>query len=110
MAVGAMERCKRCGTKIRNERTVCPSCGLDLTAPAPAAAPIPVAEPAAETPAVKKRVNAKAGVKICQVCMASVPEEQVVELDNQKLCPTCAERMQSKAVKKSAPPPKDGKK
>jgi hypothetical protein len=36
--------------------------------------------------------------------MASTPEDQLVELDSQKICPTCAENMKNKAAKKAAGP------
>lgn len=92
------DRCRRCGTKLRN-RTRCPCCGLDLSA---AEAPAEAEEVA---PAhVIKKVAAKAGVKICAICMESVPEDQVVELEGQKLCPACADNMKQKAAKKPPVP------
>lgn len=95
----AVDRCKRCGTKIRNQRTVCPSCGLDLAALA--GAKVEVAEEAPAAPAIRK-VAAKAGVKMCGVCMASVPEAELLDIDGQKMCANCAEKMKSKALRKGA--------
>ena len=96
----AATRCKRCATILRNNRTVCPCCGWDMNAPAEAAA-------GGDAPSEKgpRKVAAKAGVKMCPICMSSVPEEQLIELDGQKICPTCAENMKNKAAKKAAGPP-----
>ena len=112
MAVkAAAVRCKRCATMLRNGRTVCPCCALDINEPPED----PNARPASNssTPTVEKgpkKVAAKAGVKMCQVCMISVPEEQLVDEGGQKVCPTCSENMRTKAAKKSAPPPPAEKK
>lgn len=103
MATAAETRCQRCGTKLRHNRVICPSCGLDLnTGAEPPQAEAP-AEPAPS--AQRRKVAAKAGVKICPVCMSSVPEEQIVELDGQNICGTCAENIKAKAAKKAAAPP-----
>lgn len=107
MATQTVTRCKRCATILRNNRTVCPCCSLDIHAPyEPAEVPSPGSDKAAG-PADKgpKKVTAKAGVKMCQICMAAVPEEQLTEHDGQKICPTCAENMRNKAAKKAAAPP-----
>ena len=106
MAVKTVSRCKRCATVLRNNRTVCPCCALDVNAPPE--------DPTAErpssnssTPTVEKgpkKVAAKAGVKMCQVCTTSTPEDQLVDEGGQKVCPTCSENMRTKAAKKSAPP------
>ncbi|HYF51836.1 MAG TPA: hypothetical protein VEJ63_20635 [Planctomycetota bacterium] len=105
MATAAtIDRCQRCATKIRNRRTICPSCGHDLHAapePEPAAEAPPQQEPAPSAPA-PRRAQAKAGVKMCGICMASVPEEQMVEDNGQKICPDCAENIKNKAMKKAA--------
>lgn len=111
MAVSTITRCKRCGTVLRNNRTVCPCCSLDVNAP-----PEDPSAQAAERPGSKsstptaekgpKKVAAKAGVKMCQVCTSSTPEDQLVDEGGQKVCPTCAESMRTKAAKKSAPPEK----
>ncbi len=90
-AEGAV-RCLRCGTLLRAQRGICPCCGWEKGAP----------PPAAEAPAESGR-RGKAGMKICTLCMASTPEAELVEMNGQKLCPTCSEAMQKKANK--APPP-----
>jgi len=99
----AIDRCQRCGTKIRNRRTVCPSCGHDLFAApepeAPSGAAQPEATPSAPAP---RRAVAKVGVKMCGICMASVAEEQMVENNGQKICPDCADNIKNKAMKKAA--------
>jgi len=107
----AVDRCQRCGTKIRNRRTICPSCGHDLyAAPEPepgaeTAAPVQEAAPSAPTP---RRAVAKAGVKMCGICMASVAEDQMVDNNGQKICPDCAENIKNKAMKKAAGGPPKG--
>jgi len=101
MTTALADRCQRCGTKIRNKRTICPSCGMDLSAAKDQGA----SEESPATPAIKK-VVAKAGVKMCAICMMSVPDDQLVEQDGQKICPTCAENMKNKALRKSSSPPK----
>jgi rRNA maturation endonuclease Nob1 len=111
VAAAATERCQRCGTKIRNRRTLCPSCGHDLKAVVEPVAEAPTAEtqatPSSGVPMIKK-VAAKAGVKMCGICMASVPEAEMVEANGQKVCPSCAENMKNKAMKKAASgPPTD---
>ena len=103
MATLAIERCRRCGTKIRNQRQACPSCGWDLKEPDPNQAGDDLAEAHGH---VIKKVSAKANVRICAICMATVPEEQVIEQDGQKICPTCAENIKNKAMKKTAGPPR----
>jgi RNA polymerase subunit RPABC4/transcription elongation factor Spt4 len=97
----AATRCKRCSTILRNNRTVCPCCGWDLNAP------VETAAAGGEAPVERgpRKVVAKAGVRMCPICMSSVPEEQLVEVDSQKICPTCAENMKNKAAKKAAGPP-----
>jgi len=86
---------------MRNGRSVCPCCGLDINGSTEMAA----AEDTGGSHTIRK-VSAKAGVKICPVCLESVPEEQLVELDGQKLCPTCADNMRAKAAKKANQQPK----
>jgi hypothetical protein len=108
MAVKTLERCLRCGTIMRNGRAYCPSCGWD-----PKAAPVEEAKPAAAEANQEKgpkKVVAKAGVKMCPICMASVPEEQMVEHETQKICPNCAENMRNKQAKKAAGPPPEKEK
>jgi hypothetical protein len=97
MAVAAVERCKRCGTKMRNNRKVCACCAYDPSEP------VATAEEA--QPGHIRKVAAKAGVKMCAICMSSVPVDQMVEQDGQKICPDCAENMKNKAMKKAAGPP-----
>jgi len=103
MAVATSERCRRCATKIRTPRKVCPCCGWDpheKTSASPDASDVdkPSSHPI-------RKVAAKAGVKICPICLSSVPEEQLVDQDNQKLCSTCAESLRNKSARKGAPPP-----
>jgi hypothetical protein len=107
MATQTVTRCKRCGTILRNNRTVCPCCSLDIHAPEETADAGPASGEKSAVPAEKgpKKVTAKAGVKMCQICMAAVPEDQLAELNGQKICPTCAENMRNKAAKKAAAPP-----
>jgi len=99
MAVKTLDRCLRCGTMMRNGRAFCPSCGWDPKAPPPE-------EIKTEAPQEKgpKKVVAKAGVKMCSICMASVPEEQMIEHEGQKICPSCGENMRNKQAKKGAAP------
>ena len=104
MPVKTLARCKRCATVLRNGRTVCPCCALDINAPAEDPER---PESKSSAPTVEKgpkKVAAKAGVKMCQVCTVSTPEEQIVEVDGQKVCPTCADNMRLKAAKKNNPP------
>jgi hypothetical protein len=87
---------------MRNSRKICPCCGYDINEPEP--------EVLSETPLEAERssdhkirkVTAKAGVKMCAICMSSVAEEQLIEQDGQKICPTCADSLKSKAAKKAA--------
>jgi hypothetical protein len=102
MAVKTVERCLRCGTIMRNGRAFCPSCGWDPKAP-------PVEEVTAEATQGEKekgpkKVVAKAGVKICPICTASAPEDQMVEFEGNKICPSCAENMRNKQAKKGPAP------
>ena len=91
MSTATIERCRRCATQLRNQRQVCPCCGWDLAE----------AEASEGKPSIKK-VAAKAGVKMCPVCMSSIPEEQLVEYQGQKLCSSCADGLKNKAAKKAA--------
>ena len=106
MAVKTETRCMCCGTKIRNNRAVCPSCGLDLKAPLPEQPEQNSHDSNAASggPGIKKAA-AKPGMKICPICLASVPEEQITEQDGQKICPACIENMKNKAAKKAVQPP-----
>jgi formylmethanofuran dehydrogenase subunit E len=72
---------------------------LDLAALA--GAPPEVAEEAPAGPAIRK-VAAKAGVKMCSICMASVPEAELLDIEGQKMCAACAEKMKGKALRKGA--------
>lgn len=99
-AVTVADRCKRCGTKMRNGRKVCPCCGYDPSDTSQGAED----EAASGGPQIRK-VSAKAGVKMCAICMSSVQEDQMIEQDGQKICPDCAENMKNKAMKKAAGPP-----
>ncbi|HYG78581.1 MAG TPA: hypothetical protein VEK08_26515 [Planctomycetota bacterium] len=109
MAVATTDRCLRCATKLRAPRKVCPCCGWDPSAPPEEkseAAGGDSGKPASHQP---RRVTAKAGVKICPVCMNSVAEEQLVEQEGQRVCQSCADSLKSKAAKKAAGPPPDKK-
>jgi len=99
------ERCRRCGTVLRNNRRLCPCCGLDTAAADASAADAPAfpQEDAAGAHRVKQ-VAAKAGVKLCAICMASVPEQELVEHENQQICPTCAENVRMKQMRKAGQP------
>lgn len=107
MSATVADRCRRCGTKMRNSRKVCPCCGYDINEPEPemlSEKPLDSDKPSAHQ---IRKVTAKAGVKMCAICMSSVPEEQLIDQDNQKICPTCADSLKSKAAKKAAgAPPK----
>lgn len=56
---------------------------------------------------------AKAGVRMCAICMTSVPEAELVDFEGQQICPQCAESVQKKAARRAgmggpegdAPPP-----
>jgi hypothetical protein len=108
-APAAVERCFRCATKIRGKRTVCPSCGLDLNAPIEQDAGGQAAAENAPSAQSIKKVAAKAGVKMCMICMQSVPEDQMIEQDGQKICPDCAESMKKKGARKPPAPPPEKK-
>ena len=117
---GSVTRCRRCGTLLRNNRSVCPSCGTDVSAGEPAAQAAPAAEASeasaqaaaapAETAAPKsarKAVQAKAGMTMCPMCMGSVPADSLVEYSGQKICQNCHATMSKKAAAKPpADPPK----
>lgn len=108
VATSSVIRCKRCATILRN-RTVCPSCGLEVSA-APAggsgaakAVGAASASGAAKgvgaasasgsaksvSSSVSKRNPGKVGMKMCPVCFSSVSEETLVEHNGQKICPEC---------------------
>ena len=100
MSATVADRCRRCGTKMRNSRKVCPCCGYDISGPEPEAEP----ETDAERPSGHqiRKVTAKAGVKMCAICMSSVNEAELLDQDGQKICPTCAENLKNKAMRKAA--------
>ena len=100
MSATVADRCRRCGTKMRNSRKVCPCCGYDITGPEPE----PEKESDVERPSAHqiRKVTAKAGVKMCAICMSSVPEGELMEQEGQKICPTCAENLKNKAMRKAA--------
>lgn len=106
-ATTVADRCHRCGTKMRNNRKVCPCCGWDTSEPEPemlSEKPLDADRPSGHQ---IRKVAAKAGVKMCAICMASVPEEQLLEQDSQKICPTCSDNLKNKAARKAAgSPPK----
>lgn len=107
MTISVSERCLRCGTKLRNKRTSCPSCGWDLVMPETEnTGPVT----AHESGPVIKKVAAKANVKICPICLSTVPDDQIVEQDGQKICQTCSENLKQKAAKKAAAPPPEARK
>jgi predicted amidophosphoribosyltransferase len=94
MLVGGVERCARCGTQLRAGRSVCPSCGLDQAASETQPEQISVSEPAeAPRPAPAKKT-------ICPSCMTSVLESTMVDYQDGRICPECAERMKNKAQRK----------
>lgn len=109
MTAKAEFRCLGCGTKIRNNRAVCPSCGMDLNA-ALTDQPVQSSQDAnaIKTASEFNKTAVKALLKICDICLASTPEEQIVDLEGQKICVACADNMKNKAAKKaaSAPPKK----
>ena len=113
MDVAIADRCTRCGTKLRNNRQVCPCCGYELARPGASSSDQSASgEEAAQSAHSIKKVAAKAGVKICAICMASVPETDLVDNEGQLVCPTCDENLRRKAMRKAgmappAPPPQN---
>jgi predicted RNA-binding Zn-ribbon protein involved in translation (DUF1610 family) len=101
MADATTDRCQRCGTRIRNQRPVCPSCGLDIAGGAAAAAAGPTSEEVLPARGIRQ-VAAKAGVRMCAICMTSVPETELVDFEGQQICPQCAESVQKKAARRAA--------
>ena len=106
VATAVPDRCRRCGTKLRKNRQVCPCCGWDV-----ASAEQPVMgqagagqEEGQSAPAIRK-VAARAGVRMCAICMASVPEQEIVEHEGQGICPACAEGIRKKAGRKATGAP-----
>jgi hypothetical protein len=89
-------RCKRCATILRNSRKICPCCNLDVNAPEVDQAQAEVAKTPAEEPGQKKprAATAKTGVKICPICMATVPEAEMIDHQGKRVCPACAQRVQ----------------
>jgi len=108
MEAAVADRCARCGTKLRNNRQVCPCCGYEIAHPGANSSEQSASgqEDGQPTHSIKK-VAAKAGVKICPICMASVPETDLVDNEGQQVCPTCDENLRKKALRKAgmAPPP-----
>jgi predicted amidophosphoribosyltransferase len=106
MTTATEERCNRCGTKLRNNRQVCPCCGYELARPGANSSEQSASGPDEPAHLIKK-VAAKAGVKICPICMASVNEADFVDHEGQQVCPTCDENLRKKAMRKAgmAPPP-----
>ena len=90
-------RCLRCGTLMRGQRDVCPCCGWEKSAAG--------SKPAAGAPVENRRGSSKTGMKICTLCLSTVPEAELSEVNGQKLCATCSEAMMKKANKASGPPP-----
>lgn len=88
-------RCKRCATILRNSRKICPCCNLDVNAPPEVEAqPEAAKTPAAETGPKKPRpATAKTGMKICPICMATVPEAEMTDSNGKRVCPACAQRI-----------------
>ncbi|MBI3832469.1 MAG: hypothetical protein HY291_23295 [Planctomycetes bacterium] len=122
MAVAASSavRCKRCATILRN-RTVCPSCGMDISA-APAsgsgaakavvgasgsgtakavsgasasgsARAVGPASASGSAKGVASRNPGKMGMKMCPVCFSSVAETSLVEHNGQMVCPECLKNL-----------------
>lgn len=89
-------RCLRCGTLMRGLREICPCCGWEkANAGAPAVA----------APVESRRGSSKTGMKICPLCLSTVPEAELSDVGGQKLCAVCSEAMLKKANKASAPQP-----
>jgi hypothetical protein len=90
-----LPRCRRCGTVIRNNRTVCPGCGTSLSelvqepAPEPEQPETAVAEP---PPAAPKKT-------LCQACMQSVPVDAIVDYKGSRICQQCADVLKGRLTK-----------
>lgn len=92
MASTDVTRCKRCATKMRNARKICPSCGLDLNEPLP----VLVEAPKEPAPGERRIKPVRPTNKLCPVCMGSFPEAEFVESQGKMLCGPCAEIMAKK--------------
>jgi ribosomal protein L37E len=105
MSTATVERCNRCGTRLRNNRPICPCCGYEVARPAtPSSEQSSSGQEDAQPAHGIKKVAAKAGVKICPICMASVNETDLVDNEGQKVCPTCDENLRRKALRKATQP------
>jgi len=85
---------------------VCPCCGFDATQsalPASDQAAAPQQDDVPAAPVIKK-VAARAGVRMCAICMASVPEQDLVDHEGQMICQLCAENVRKKAMRKAGQP------
>ncbi len=106
MSIALVPQCCRCGTKLRN-RKVCPCCGYDAAASEvkmPVATPISMANEHTSGRMIRK-VAAKAGVKMCAICMHSTPEEELADENGHLICPACVESLRTKAARKASHPP-----
>jgi len=111
-------RCIRCATLIRNSRKNCPSCDLDLTASNSAPANGnghsksnskvvsrvgsrvgSAVNPASDSSARNKNRAARAGMKLCPVCMSSVNESEMSESSGQMVCNACAVKLKNKPAR-----------
>lgn len=73
---GPVKRCLRCGTAIR-KRVVCPSCGYEV---------LPDSD--GPTPGV---TSTQGPMKMCAICMESVPEHELMAFAGQEVCADCFE-------------------
>jgi rRNA maturation endonuclease Nob1 len=94
-------RCLRCATLLRNNRKVCPSCGLGADGKE-----VVTESAVAEAPAAPVRaVKARRDMKICPVCSSSVTEADLTEYEGQLVCSSCGSAMRAKAQKRQAGSP-----
>lgn len=99
-------RCARCATLIRNNRQRCPSCDLDFNAESRSSSKIAPAvskpQPESNGSSRQKPRAAKANAKLCPVCMNSVAEAEMGEVNGQIVCAACATTLKAKAAKAAA--------
>ncbi|HYG74874.1 MAG TPA: hypothetical protein VEK08_07720 [Planctomycetota bacterium] len=83
-------RCKRCATILRN-RKVCPCCSWDSTAPAET--PDVSVEKSGAAAKPERQRAPRPSMKLCPVCVSSIPEAELVEVEGQRVCAACAEHL-----------------